>query len=330
MIDKIVDMSKVDIGGKEIEGAKIQVLDKENNIIDEWVSEKVPHRIKNLEEGKSYILHEEVASDYYVKATDIEFEVSYDKKTQHITMIDKIVDVTKTDMVNGEEVEGAELVVTDEEGKEIDKWVSGKEPHHVVGLEEGKNYILTETTCPYGYEIAESIKFTVSYDKETQLIEMKDMPILKDIQLTKIDSDTKDIIKEKFTFGLYKDAECTELIQQVDSDIENGTVLFKDLRYGTYFIKEITAPKNYTKSDKVVKVDINDKGIFIDNEQIEEKDNIYNFVFENTKIETPKTGDDSNLKLIGGVMLLSFLGIVLLAIKSFKKKRENKDNKNFR
>ena len=149
MIDKIVDMSKVDIGGNEIEGAKMQVLDYEGNIIDEWVSGKEPHKIKNLEEGKSYILHEEVSVGYYVKATDVEFEVTYDKQTQHLELIDKIVDVTKIDMVNGEEVEGAELVVTDENGNEIDRWTSTKEPHHVVGLEEGKKYVLTEITAPY-------------------------------------------------------------------------------------------------------------------------------------------------------------------------------------
>lgn len=149
MIDKIVEMSKVDIGGNEIEGAKMQVLDYEGNIIDEWVSGKEPHKIKNLEEGKSYILHEEVSVGYYVKATDVEFEVTYDKQTQHLELIDKIVDVTKIDMVNGEEVEGAELVVIDENGNEIDRWTSTKEPHHVVGLEEGKKYVLTEITAPY-------------------------------------------------------------------------------------------------------------------------------------------------------------------------------------
>ena len=149
MIDKVVEMSKVDIGGNEIEGAKMQVLDDEGNIIDEWVSEKEPHKIKNLEEGKSYILHEEVSVGYYVKATDVEFEVTYDKETQHLELIDKIVDVKKTDIVNGEEVEGAELIVTDENGNEVDRWISTKEPHHVVGLEEGKKYILTELTAPY-------------------------------------------------------------------------------------------------------------------------------------------------------------------------------------
>ena len=238
--DKVVDMSKVDIGGEEIEGATIQVIDEENNVVDEWVSSKEAHKISGLEEGKSYKLHEEISAEGYVKATDVKFEVSYDKETQHLEMIDKIVDITKTDMVNGEEIEGAELVVTDEEGNEIDKWISGKEPHHVVGLEEGKTYVLTEITCPYGYEIAESITFTVSYDKETQFIEMKDMPILKSVQVEKLDKDTGEHIKSnKFTFGIFEDEECTKLIKEAGANEFEGTALFEDLRYNTYYIKEL-------------------------------------------------------------------------------------------
>ena len=176
MIDKIVEIRKVDIAGEEIEGATLQVINKQNEIIDEWVSTKEPHRVNNLVEGESYILHEEICIDGYVKATDIEFTVSTDKETQKIDMIDKIVSITKTDLTNGNEIEGAKLIITDENGNIVDEWVSTKEPHKVSNLEEGKIYTLKEITAPYGYEIAESITFEVSYDKETQIIEMKDAP----------------------------------------------------------------------------------------------------------------------------------------------------------
>ena len=76
--------------------------------------------------------------------------------------------------------------------------------------------------------------------------------------------------------------------------------------------------------DRVVKVDINDKGVFVDDKQIEENENIYNFEFENAPIETPNTGDESHLKLIGGIMILSLLGISLLAIKLYKKHKDEK------
>ena len=115
MIDKIVSMSKVDVGGKEVEGATIQVKDKDGNIIDEWVSTTESHLIKGLEEGQTYILHEEVTADGYVKATDVEFTVSKEKTDDKVTMIDKIVDMSKID-VAGEEVPGAKIQVFDEDG----------------------------------------------------------------------------------------------------------------------------------------------------------------------------------------------------------------------
>ena len=120
-------------------------------------------------------------------------------------MVDKIVEISKTDLVTGEEVEGAELEVQDKETEKIiDKWTSTKEAHKVTGLEENRTYILREKTAPYGYETTEEIEFVVSENKETQKIEMKDMPILQNIKLVKIDANTKESIKEKFTRRYFK------------------------------------------------------------------------------------------------------------------------------
>ena len=42
-----IDITKTDITGEqEIEGAKLQVLDEEGNIIEEWTSTKEPYRIE--------------------------------------------------------------------------------------------------------------------------------------------------------------------------------------------------------------------------------------------------------------------------------------------
>ena len=322
MIDKIVELTKTDIGGEEVEGAKIQVLDGEK-IVDEWTSGKEAHKINGLEEGKTYILHEEVAPDGYVKATDVEFTVTTDKETQHEKLVNKIVKVSKTDLTNGEELEGAELEITDVEGNVIENWTSTKEPHIVNGLEEGKTYALTEKTAPYGYEMTESITFTVTTDKETQIIEMKDMPILKNVKIIKVDAESKEVIKDKFTFAIYEDQEGTKLIKEVKSDKEEGTAIFEELRFGTYFIKEIKAPKGYELSDRVVKVEINGKGVFIDDELTEESDNTVTFNFENKKIEVPQTGDNSHIKLALGILLLATLGLAYFGIKIYKSHKDN-------
>lgn len=236
-----VEFSKTDItGDKELKGVTLTVTDSEGNVIDKWISGEKTHKIEGLKVGKTYVLKEEIQVDSYVKATDIKFEVKNTNEVQKITMIDKLVEVIKTDVVSGEEIEGAELIVTDENGNEIDRWISSKEPHHVKGLEEGKKYFLEEKTCPYGYEIAEKQEFIVSLDKETQRIEMKDMPILKSVQVEKIDKDTGEHIKSnKFTFGIYEDEECTKLIKEAGANEFEGTALFDNLRYGTYYIKEL-------------------------------------------------------------------------------------------
>ena len=236
-----VEFSKTDItGDKELKGATLTVTDSEGNVIDKWISGEKTHKIEGLKVGKTYVLKEEIQVDSYVKATDIKFEVKNTNEVQKVTMIDKLVEVIKTDVVSGEEIEGAELIVTDENGNEIDRWISSKEPHHVKGLEEGKKYFLEEKTCPYGYEIAEKQEFIVSLDKETQRIEMKDMPILKSVQVEKIDKDTGEHIKSnKFKFGIYEDEECTKLIKEAGANEFEGTALFDNLRYGTYYIKEL-------------------------------------------------------------------------------------------
>ena len=324
MTDKIVEMTKENIAGEEIEGAKIQVFDKDGNIVDEWISGKEPHIINNLKENETYTLHEEITPNGYVKAADVEFTVTTDKETQHEVMIDKIVDVTKTDLTNGEEVEGAELVVTDEDGNIIDKWTSTKEPHHITGLEEGKKYTLTETTAPYGYEIAESIEFEVSFDKKNQLVEMKDMPILKSVRVEKLDKDTKEHIKSnKFVFGIYEDEECTKLIKEAGANEFEGTALFDELRYGTYYIKEIKAPLGYKLSDQIVKVEINDKGVFADGVSLEEKDGVYSFEYYNSLLPKIQTGNETNYVLLGSLAVISLIGIVG-GIRILRKKHNEK------
>ena len=72
---------------------------------------------------------------------------------------------SKLDMATGEELPGASLELKTVDGTVIDSWISGKTPHFVDGtLTAGETYILTEISAPDGYEIAESIKFTVPID----------------------------------------------------------------------------------------------------------------------------------------------------------------------
>ena len=134
------------------------------------------------------------------------------------------------------------------------------------------------------------------------------------------------IIKEKFVFGIYEDEECNNLIKEVKSNKNDGYVIFEELRYGKYYIKELKAPAGYELSNKVVSIEINDNGVFADGNLIEENDSIYNINFENDIIEVPNTGDDRHTEifaLIGGLSAISLAG----AVAYNNKKKNNKKKK---
>lgn len=244
MIDKIVSISKTDVTGtKEITGAKLTVLDKDGKIVDEWISSDKEHRVKGLEEDKTYTLVETTAPEGYVKAEKIDFMVTKEKINQEIIMKDKVVSFTKTDITGEKELEGAQIKVTDEEGNTADEWTSTKEAHNINNLEEGKVYTLTEVTAPEGYIRAESIQFEVSTDKENQMILMKD----KQVSIQKIDQNGHAVIGAKLQII---DKENGEVIETFVTD---GKIYYlSNVEIGkTYVLKEIEVPENYVKADDI-------------------------------------------------------------------------------
>ena len=86
-----VDISKVDATtGKEIEGAKLTLKDKETGeVVESWTSGKEPHRIEGLTVSKTYVLHEDLAPAGYNVASDVEFTISDTGEVQKVVMKDE-------------------------------------------------------------------------------------------------------------------------------------------------------------------------------------------------------------------------------------------------
>lgn len=173
------EFNKTDVtGDKEVEGAQLTITDEDGNVVDQWTSTEKVHSIEGLVVGKTYTLSETVTAKDYVKATDIKFTVKNSSELETVTMKDKQVSFTKTDVTGEKEVEGAEITVTDKEtGKVVDKWTSGKDSHFINGLEEGRTYILSETVSPEEYVKSTDIEFTVSKEKVNEKVNMKDKQV---------------------------------------------------------------------------------------------------------------------------------------------------------
>ena len=93
-----VRISKQDITtGEELPGAKLQVIDKNGDVIEEWTSTKEPHYLEAvLKAGETYALHEVIAPDGYAIANDVKFTVNADGTVTEVVMYDDAVPVTKS------------------------------------------------------------------------------------------------------------------------------------------------------------------------------------------------------------------------------------------
>ena len=159
-------VNKVDIAdGKALSGAKLQILDKDGRVVEEWVSDGKDHEIKGLIIGETYTLHEETAPDGYTAAADETFsidengEVTYSGTMKDGVMLveDKKKDeksfsvrVNKVDVDDGKALSGAKLQILDKDGKVVEEWVSDGKAHEIKGLNSGETYTLHEVTAPDG------------------------------------------------------------------------------------------------------------------------------------------------------------------------------------
>ena len=159
---------------EELPGAELTITDKDGKEIDRWVSTDKPHYIEKLPAG-DYTLTEVKAPDGYAFAESVPFTVLPTGEVQRFEMRDNVikVEISKVDITTNKELPGAELIITNKDGKKIDRWVSTDKPHYIEKLPAGE-YTLTEITAPDGYDIAESIRFTVLPTGEVQTVVMKD------------------------------------------------------------------------------------------------------------------------------------------------------------
>lgn len=266
---------------------------------------------EDLELGTYYIQESNQVDGYALNDIIYKVEIKQNNDNFTITCENKPIEMefSKVDETGTKELPGATIQIIEKETNEIiEEWVSSEKTHIIKYLVDGKEYIMKEITSPFGYAIAEEITFIAGDGKK---VTMKNMPITKAVRVEKLDKDTKEHIKSnKFVFGIYEDAECTKLIKEAGANEYEGTALFDELRYGTYYIKENKAPVGYKLSNQVVKIEINDKGVFADNVSLDEKEDIYSFEYYNSLLPTIQTGNETNYILLGGLAITSLIAIV--------------------
>ncbi len=266
-----VSFSKYSLTGREeLPGAKLTLKDSTGNVIDSWTSETSPHVVAGkLTATKEYILIEETAPDGYTIAEEIRFTVNQDgtvtitgqsgSSTEVIMRDDYTrVNFSKQSLFGSSELPGADLKVEelDENGnvvKTIDAWTSTDTIHQIEGkLVVGKTYQMTEVTAPQGYEVAESIKFTVDENGKAVVngtagdtVTMKDSPVginFSKKAITGSDELPGAVLKITDTDGNFIDGWTSGAEPHNIKTLEAGK---------TYFMIEETAPNGYIVAEKI-------------------------------------------------------------------------------
>lgn len=249
----LVDYTGVDVeAAKNITGALIwEAVDGVGFDMD------AIYGIEDIAAAEQYVelLREKIAQVGDSELQDFELKFYTPKgSVQGLVVINKIsrpepiekpsIIISKQDITTKEELPGASLKVTKDDIV-IDEWVSTSEKHEIKDLDDG-TYVLTEVTAPDGYEVAESITFTVENGKvSSREIIMYDAPISENIIISKQDATTKKELPGA-KLELFKDG------VMIDTWISTTEVhVIASPSDGTYVLKEVTAPKGYEIAESI-------------------------------------------------------------------------------
>ena len=240
-----VEISKKDLTTmEELPGAELTLTDKDGKEIDRWVSTDKPHYIEKLPAGE-YTLTEVKAPDGYAFAESVPFTVLPTGEVQQFEMRDDVikVEISKKDLTTMEELPGAELTLTDKDGKKIDRWVSTDKPHYIEKLPAG-DYTLTEVKAPDGYAFSESVPFTVLPTGEVQRFEMRD-DVIK-VEISKVDITTNKELPGAELIITNKDGKVVEHWTSTEKPH-----YIEKLPAGEYTLTEVTAPNGYEIAEDI-------------------------------------------------------------------------------
>lgn len=171
-----------------------KILVEKGKLIEQAVSDENGKAVFNADLPLTLFEVREIESPIGYASTDtvIELDATYQGQDIQVIQLHALfeneitkTEISKKDATTSEELPGAHLTLKEKDGPVFETWISGTEPHIIVGLEPGKTYELYEVSSPYGFAIAQKIEFTVDDTGEVQKVEMKDELVMGKLKWTK-------------------------------------------------------------------------------------------------------------------------------------------------
>ena len=271
--------------------------------------------VKEIEAPKGYVLNEEIfALDASYQGDDvkvIELEATF---ANYPTKLE----ISKTDITGEYELKGATLSIIDKDGNVVETWKSDGETHYIERIPVGE-YILREEAAPYGYKIANEVKFTVENTKEIQKVSMKDELVSGKIIIEKTDEVTGNGIAGVEFEIRDKDGKVIEtLVTDKNGHAESKELpiaVFKDGNFVEdikYFVVETKAAEGYILDSTPHEVVLQ-----YDDEAPEVVTYTLSLTNKPTEPKLPQTGDNMNPWLYVGIGLAA----IIAGVFTFRKKK---------
>lgn len=272
--------------------------------------------VKEIEAPKGYVLNEEI---FRLDASYQREDVKVIELSAEFENYPTRLEISKTEITGEQELKGAELSIIDKDGNVVETWVSDGKPHYIERIPSGED-ILREETAPYGYKIANEVKFTVEDTKELQKVAMKDELVKGKIVIQKTDEDTgKGIAGVEFEIR-DKDG---KVIETLVTD-KNGYAESKELDIAVFkdgnFVEDIKYYVVETKAAEGYILDSTPHEVVLQYDDEAPEIVVYTLELTNkpTEPKLPQTGDNMNLWLFAGVGLAA----VVTGVFVFKRKKK--------
>ena len=138
------------------------------------------------------------------------------------------------------------------------------------------DYVVVEIAAPEGYVLSDARHFVaLTYDEQIIGLKVIDYPIFGSIELTKYDADYPDNHLSGAVFHLYADTDGNgefdvenDQLVSVIPEVNDGVYRLDEVAYGSYFVKEETAPEGFLKDENIYAVSIVNHGatVLVENE----------------------------------------------------------------
>ena len=275
-----MEFTKTDVADdtKLIPDCQIVIKDSKGNEVVKGTTDKTGKIVfKNLAPGKYTYQEIKAPAGYKIDTKPYEFTVESGKITKCV-MKDVLGTgggkITKTDINTGEKIPNCGILITNEKGKEVFRGYTDKNGDVEFENFPVGTYYYSEFDAPEGWLLNEKrYSFTIKEDGEIIKCKMKDVrkkSKLGIFDVLKVDADDNTKVLKGAKFSVYDNHKKLVATKVTDSD---GIAEFA-LPLGTYYVKEISAPKGYKVDSRMHKFKVTTEGQYLQ------------YVMENKK--TPK------------------------------------------